>query len=225
MNEDKIQKEALRSLIDNSVMLAKDRLHGSEAFVVSGVLQGKSLIEIGGELGLTSERVRQISHEAMPKFLSQLDYSDLREENNELRKMNDLLQKEVDSLRERVSVLGVARKIEGTPFTLELAKFGFPVRLVNILYKVGCKNLADLVRLDATTLINRHKLSKSTMQNIERVLESIGLRLGMNLDSMSDDDFSSLVARLTKQTGYNPQTMQKIVKDNYERIKGKNSNE
>lgn len=199
-----IQDRALRSLIDNSVLLAKDTLHDYEADVVSGLLQGKSCIEIANELNLTRERVRQISVKAMPKFLSHLDYSGVREENNELRKKADELQKEVDSLRERVSVLGVARKIEGTPFTLKLAKFGFPVRLVNILFKIRCKNLADLVRMDATTLINRHKLSKSTMQNIERVLESIGLRLGMNLDSMSDEDFSSLVARLMSQRGQTP---------------------
>ena len=197
-----VQEKALRALIDNSLLMAKDTLHDYEAIVVAGALQGKTLTEIAGELKLTGERVRQILAKAMPKLMSKLDYSEWREENNELRKKSEELQKEVDSLRQRVSELGVCRKIEGTPLALDISKFGFSVRLVNILHKLGCNNLADLLKLDFSSLTHYHKLSRSTVQKIEQVLESIGLRLGMNLNSMSDDDFNNLVSMLSKLTGY-----------------------
>jgi len=201
-----IQDRALRSLIDNSVLLAKDTLHDYEADVVSGLLQGKSSIEIAKELDLTREKVRQISLKAMPKFLSHLDYSEVREENNELRKKADELQKEVDSLKQTNSVLGIARKIEGTPLSLELKKYGFSVRTLNKLDSIGCKNLVDVIKLDSITLLNKKNFGKGTIKAIENKLESIGLRLGMNLDSMSDEDFSDIVSRLTKLTGYKPRT-------------------
>ena len=197
-----VQGKALRALIDNSVLMAKDTLHDYEAIVVAGALQGKTLTEIAGELKLTGERVRQILAKAMPKLLSKLDYSEWREENNTLRKKSEELQKEVDYLRQMVSELGVCRKIEGTPLALDISKFGFSVRLVNILHKLGCNNLADLLKLDFSSLTHYHKLSRGTMQKIEQVLESIGLRLGMNLNSMSDDDFNNLVAMLANLTGY-----------------------
>ena len=205
-NMQNIQDRALRSLIDNSVLLAKDTLHDYEADVVSGLLQGKSSIEIAKELDLTREKVRQISLKAMPKFLSHLDYSEVREENNELRKKADELQKEVDSLKHRLLGLEVGRKIEGTPLALDLTAYGFPTRLVNTLHTAGCNNLADLLKQDASALINYKNVGKCTIQDIERILENIGLRLGMNLNNMSDEDFNSLVSMLTKLTGYKPQT-------------------
>ena len=205
-----IQDRALRSLIDNSVLLAKDTLHDYEADVVSGLLQGKSCIEIANELNLTRERVRQISLKAIPKFLSHLDYSEVREENNELRKKADELQKEVDSLKQTNSVLRIARKIEGTPLSLELKRYGFSVRTLNNLDSIGCKNLADIIKMDSITLLNKKNFGKGTIKAIENKLESIGLRLGMNLDSMSDEDFSDLVSRLTKLTGYKPRTPDSI---------------
>ena len=205
-NKQNIQDRALRSLIDNSVLLAKDTLHDYEADVVSGLLQGKSSIEIAKELDLTRERVRQISLKAIPKFLSHLDYSEVREENNELRKKADELQKEVDSLKQTNSVLGIARKIEGTPLSLELKKYGFSVRTLNKLDSIGCKNLADIIKMDSITLLNKKNFGKATIKAIENKLESMGLRLGMNLDSMSDEDFSDIVSRLTELTGYKPRT-------------------
>lgn len=205
-NKQNIQDRALRSLIDNSVLLAKDTLHNYEADVVSGLLQGKSSIEIAKELDLTRERVRQISLKAIPKFLSHLDYSEVREENNELRKKADDLQKEVDSLKQTNSVLWTAHKIEGTPLSLELKKYGFSVRTLNKLDSIGCKNLADIIKMDSLTLLNKKKFGNGTIKTIENKLESIGLRLGMNLDSMSDEDFSDIVSRLTELTGYKPRT-------------------
>jgi chromosome segregation ATPase len=40
------------------------------------------------------------------------------------------------------------------------------------------------------------------VKKIERTLEDIGLRLGMNLNCMSDEDFNNLVSMLTNLTGY-----------------------
>ncbi len=119
-----------------------------------------------------------------------------------LTQKSDILQEEVNYLRLRLSELEVSRRIEGTPLALDLTKFGFSPRYVNILHKKGCNNLADLLKLDAPTLMNNHKVSRGTIQNIERTLEDIGLRLGMNLNNMSDDDFNSLVSTLTNLTGY-----------------------
>lgn len=161
-----VQEKVLRRLIDNSVLLAKDTLRDYEAIVVTGILQGKTLMEIAEELKLTRERARQILERAMPKFLLNLNYSELREENNALRKECDELQKEVDSLSQRVSEREVNRKIEGTPLALDLTKLGFSVRYINILHKIGCKNIADLLKTDASTLLNVHRLSRSTIKHI-----------------------------------------------------------
>ena len=119
-----------------------------------------------------------------------------------LTQKSDELQEEVNYLRQRLSELEVSRKIEGTPLALDLTKFGFSPRYVNLLHKKGCNNLADLLKLDAPTLIDDHKLGRSIVKKIERTLEAIGLRLGMNLNCMSDEDFNNLVSMLTNLTGY-----------------------
>ena len=119
-----------------------------------------------------------------------------------LTQKSDILQEEVNYLRQRLSELEVSRKIEGTPLALDLTKFGFSPRYVNLLHKKGCNNLADLLKLDAPTLIDDHKLGRSIVKKIERTLEDIGLRLGMNLNCMSDEDFNNLVSMLANLTGY-----------------------
>lgn len=91
-----------------------------------------------------------------------------------LTQKSDILQEEVNYLRQRLSELEVSRKIEGTPLALDLTKFGFSPRYVNLLHKKGCNNLADLLKLDAPTLIDDHKLGRSIVKKIERTLEDIG---------------------------------------------------
>ena len=126
--------------------------------------------------------------------------AELREENEMIRSKTDNLTEEVENLREQVKELTTTRKIQNTPFEMDVTRLGLNPRTLVFLDEIGCKNLADLVCLDRGLFIKSRKAGAKTLMLVERKLEGMGLRLGMNLRNMSERDFNNHVALLTKLT-------------------------
>ena len=124
--------------------------------------------------------------------------AELREENEMLRSKTDNLTEQVENLREKVKELTTTRKIQNTPFEMDVTRLGF-------LDEIGCKNLADLVCLNRGVFIKSRKAGVNTLMQVERKLEGMGLRLGMDLKNMSVSDFNNhvvLLAKLTESTDH-----------------------
>ena len=74
--------------------------------------------------------------------------AELREENEMLRSKTDNLTEQVENLREKVNELTTTRKIQNTPFEMDVTRLGLNPRTLLFLDEIGCKNLADLVCLN-----------------------------------------------------------------------------
>ena len=131
--------------------------------------------------------------------------AELREENEMLRSKTDNLTEQVENLREKVKELTTTRKIQNTPFEMDVTRLGLNPRTLLFLDEIGCKNLADLVCLNRGVFIRSRKAGVNTLMQVERKLEGMGLRLGMDLKNMSVSDFNNhvvLLAKLTESTDH-----------------------
>ena len=131
--------------------------------------------------------------------------AELREENEMLRSKTDNLTEQVENLREKVKELTTTRKIQNTPFEMDVTRLGLNPRTLLFLDEIGCKNLADLVCLNRGVFIKSRKAGVNTLKQVERKLEGMGLRLGMDLKNMSVSDFNNhvvLLAKLTESTDH-----------------------
>lgn len=197
-----IQKQLLRSLIDKSVNIANDIFDNEERAIITGYLQGKSTRQLASELNLDYDQIYYRTKKSLPVLLSRLDYTNLRDENRQLNEKLSSLQEEIATLREKDKSENISRKIKGTPFVLGLSRFDFPVRIANILSNMGCKNLADVLKLDLDYCFRRRKISIKAIHQLESCLAELGLYSGMDLDALSDSDFDAIVEKLKQKTIY-----------------------
>ena len=210
------QKKILRSVVDNSICIAKDIFDDKDNAIVTGYLQGKTTSEIASELNVSVYKVVKRANKSVPILLSRLDYNALRDENRQLKKQVHKMQKEIEQhckqehemqneieqLREIVNSINFTRKIQGTPFVLGLSNFEFPVRLNNALVNLGCKNLADVVMLDIDDNFRQRKISPNSIRQLNSFLAGLGLYPGMDLNVMSDSDFDALVEKLMNKISF-----------------------
>jgi hypothetical protein len=190
-----IRDRMLRSIIDQTIAIANDKLDKKDAEMVSSLLYGKSSLEIAKEMGYNDLYVRNHLHKAIPIIIDSLDYSALREENQRLLEENRELSEELNQIRERKQP-SMLRNIRNTPFEVRIEKMDFSVRVINGLSELDCFTLADLVTTDELSLMKSRRMGGGSVNEIKSKLESLGLRLGMNLNRMSDGDFAKLVERL-----------------------------
>ena len=92
------------------------------------------------------------------------------------------------------------RDFLSTPFNTDISKLGLTINSQIGLSELGCKNLGDLVQLDAMTVRRTRKLGPTVAFRIEEQLKTMGLHFGMDLIHMSDEDFDDLVHRLQKMS-------------------------
>jgi hypothetical protein len=196
------QKQFLRNVIDNCADIANDIIDEVDKTIITGYLQGKSNKQIASELNMSGNLTHHRVQKAIDIFLTRLDYSSLREENKQLNAKLESLQEEIVPLRDKVESMNITRRILGTPFALNIVRLGFPVRITNTLADLGCRNLADVVRLDLDSLHRNRKIGLTSMRKLDALLVDMGLYSGMDLNVMSDEDFSVLVDKLKQTTSY-----------------------
>lgn len=149
------------------------------ARIMHRFLLGDKLGVIAQELGVTTERVRQIVVLCMRKLCLALD-----EENNKLSEY-DRLKEENDALKAKVAILeGADTKDElelVAPAILlqPLVDFNLPIRCMNVLYSNKIKTVGELVRLDRERVMMLRNLGRKSLSELDDLLEKLGLEWGM----------------------------------------------
>ena len=195
-----VQKKFIHHVLESMLVIAKEKLSDKELMIASGLLEGKTMPEMGAEMGYTGERIRQFWQEIEPVLLEQIDFPAIREENQMLRNENAQLKEENEKLTAKIHELQRPRDFLSTPFNTDISKLGLTINSQIGLSELGCKNLGDLVQLDAMTVRRTRKLGPTVAFRIEEQLKTMGLHFGMDLIHMSDKDFDDLVHRLQKMS-------------------------
>ena len=94
------QKKILRSVVDNSICIAKDIFDDKDNAIVTGYLQGKTTSEIASELNVSMYKVVKRANKSVPILLSRLDYNALRDDILTTDHIMELVQNQYDELVE-----------------------------------------------------------------------------------------------------------------------------
>ena len=119
-------------------------------------------------------------------------------ENLALHNENARLRREIELLKAELTEDEHSRTLYSTPFATDISELGFTHRIVVALSELGCKTLGDVVQCDAMTIQMYRKLGRSALLSIQSRLRDMGLKLGMDLKNMSDEEFNAHVERLKK---------------------------
>ena len=209
-NEYNLQKRFLQKVFDCLITKARNYLSPKETRIAIELRRGDSTAEIGKKISRTSESVRHSWYKIEPILLEKFDNPTLQDENMVLREEiqtltkdkqslsdenNELIQK-IDELEKELIKNSKHRALLSTPFGTDINSLGFSVRVTNGLMAINCKTLGDLVQFDLLTLTKAPKLGLRSVRDIEETLHNLGLRLGMDLVRMTDEEFDAHVERL-----------------------------
>lgn len=161
-----------------------DVLSDREKMVLCDIINGYTLEDVGEELGLTRERIRQIFNKALRRFSTALrSYKKLLNEHIELRGEVLRLKAEANAKDREIYLLRKKLNIEEqTPeeakkkvlFT-KITELGLSVRAMNCLKAADIMTLNELIKTKKTTLLKFRNFGKKTMQEIDKLVKSYGL--------------------------------------------------
>jgi hypothetical protein len=175
-------------LSDNSIIQAlKDissPLTQQETLIIENryFKKRKTLKELGTQLGLTRERIRQIEIRAINKLSHPFRVKLLQKKIREaiFRRETDLksplskkiteLQKELDELKKKVNIKKPLEEIDKPLSEIELS-----FRVVNCLSKTNIKTLRELANRTEAQMLNIRSLGKKTLFDLREILNSFGL--------------------------------------------------
>lgn len=158
-------------------------------FIIQRVVEGEDVRSIAHELGLTSERVRQILEKELRMIRQNATpFYTLREENEKLRARIATLELNAKNL----ASLPVERTVEGVPdsiLTKKLVDCNLSVRALNCLHSyhevvdgkfVDCpiETVGELTRIHKTDLLKMRNCGWKTLTEIDDLLEDLGLEWG-----------------------------------------------
>ena len=157
--------------------------------IIQRVVEGEDVRSIAHELGLTSERVRQILEKELRMIRQNATpFYTLREENDKLRARIATLELNAKNL----ASLPVERTVEGVPdsiLTKKLVDCNLSVRALNCLHSyhevvdgklVDCpiETVGELTRIHKTDLLKMRNCGRKTLTEIDDLLEDLGLEWG-----------------------------------------------
>lgn len=180
------------------ISLSEGYLKDRESGILTEIVKGVKLEDIGNAFGLTRERVMQIATKAANKLASIEDLKQIRdenktlkEENNRLSKDNNLLKKYITDQRITIDAYENSDKLHSTIFEKRLIDLNLTVRTQNGLKSLNCDTLGDVVKLDISMLMKARNFGKKSLTEIDEFIKRLGLYWGMNPEKMSVEELEA----------------------------------
>lgn len=180
------------------ISLSEGYLKDRESGILTEIVKGVKLEDIGNAFGLTRERVMQIATKAANKLASIEDLKQIRdenktlkEENNRLSKDNNLLKKYITDQRITIDAYENSDKLHSTIFEKRLIDLNLTVRTQNGLKSLNCDTLGDVVKLDISMLMKARNFGKKSLTEIDEFIKRLGLHWGMNPEKMSVEELEA----------------------------------
>jgi excisionase family DNA binding protein len=191
-------KEVFRMNQLTLISLSEGYLKDRESGILTEIIKGVKLEDIGNAFGLTRERVMQIATKAANKLASIEDLKQIRdenktlkEENNRLSKENNLLKKYITDQRITIDAYENSDKLHSTIFEKRLIDLNLTVRTQNGLKSLNCDTLGDVVKLDMSMLLKARNFGKKSLTEIDEFIKRLGLHWGMNPEKMSVEELEA----------------------------------
>ena len=191
-------KEIFRRNQLTLISLSEGYLKDRESGILTEIIKGVKLEDIGNAFGLTRERVMQIATKAANKLASIEDLKQIRdenktlkEENNRLSKENNLLKKYITDQRITIDAYENSDKLHSTIFEKRLIDLNLTVRTQNGLKSLNCDTLGDVVKLDISMLMKARNFGKKSLTEIDEFIKRLGLHWGMNPEKMSVEELEA----------------------------------
>lgn len=191
-------KEVFRMNQLTLISLSEGYLKDRESGILTEIIKGVKLEDIGNTFGLTRERVMQIATKAANKLASIEDLKQIRdenktlkEENNRLSKENNLLKKYITDQRITIDAYENSDKLHSTIFEKRLIDLNLTVRTQNGLKSLNCDTLGDVVKLDISMLMKARNFGKKSLTEIDEFIKRLGLHWGMNPEKMSVEELEA----------------------------------
>lgn len=148
---------------------------------------GMSLEEVGKELGVTRERIRQVEARAIRKLKHQyykgtircVPESELREAQGEAdhyKEQAEYLQAELDKIRNITPEQRTEAEKKGTFLETSIDELDLSVRSYKCCKRAGINTLGDLCGKTYTEMQKVRNLGKKSLQEIENKMNEYGLR-------------------------------------------------
>ena len=183
----RLDSQIVRVFLKSSIShLGLHSVTDRERQVVEDICDGYSLEQIGENMGLTRERIRQIFEKSMRKLCIASDsYPTLLDKYLNAEKKISILQTENMHLRKEISWLSKEKlKIDdiclrNPILSQQVQDMEISVRAQNGLFYNGIKTVYDLIQYAPSDLRKHRLLGKKCMMEIEEYLKAHGLALGM----------------------------------------------
>lgn len=187
--ESTIRKEFYLSIIDmlGDEQVLKDR----EQKILYEIMNGSTLMEISKYYGLTNERIRQISYEAIRKAAHLINLRDLETENQELKKEVTALKNNIVTLQKHISELEKYLNIEeekGFDYNLykllvtPINSYNISVRSMNAITSHNIKTIGDLAKVKLSDVEQYRNIGKKSIKELKELLDNVGLYFGYDVD-------------------------------------------
>ena len=199
-----------RLIIASAIGLDQDILSDRECKVLKAFALNQSANELAQNMGVTSERVRQIASKAMYKLedgfnlIKILDKQKLLEQQvGEYNKRLEKLGEKASSYESRQDIaqsyLMIKRYERECSPTVKLLKkrvedLHLSTRTKQVLLALGFKTLEDIVKKDKASLVNGHRFGKC-IEELDSYITKIGLSFAMDVDSIIVTDIQEWMDR------------------------------
>lgn len=158
-------------------------LNCREAFILRRVIDGASMQQIGEELGLSRERIRQLVMRVARK-IGEIPsvYVEMRSENERLQKrctkQHSLIRKLFRYRHNPQVIETTTDNKDKQAMSIMLVECNLSVRALNCLKSQKIQTVYDLCQITRNDLLKLHFMGKRTVREIEDFLEELSTRTG-----------------------------------------------
>lgn len=188
-----------------------DVLKERERTILTMLLEGKDVVDVAEEYGLTRSRIMQIASHAVRKLATVKTFSELRKECKQLVFENKNFPIVVQSFKNRIKALERLNDIEDAPvseydyllgdkggtFTAlmdtKVIDLNITVRSLNCLKAADIETLGDLIKYNKTDLLKFRNFGKKSMTELDDLLDSMNLHFGMDVDAIIAADTDKMM--------------------------------
>ncbi len=188
-----------------------DVLKEREKSILAMLLEGKNVLDVAEDYGLTRSRIMQIASHAVRKLATVKTFSELRKEYKQLAFENANFPVVIQSLKKRIKELERLNNMETVPvseydyllgdkggtFTAlmntKVIDLNITVRSLHCLKAADIETLGDLVKYNKTALLKFRNFGKKSMSEIDDLLNSMNLHFGMDIDAIIAADTEKMM--------------------------------
>ena len=161
--------------------IAEDYIKPREKDILCRIIKGDNLQDIACTYGLKKITIYQIAAEAANRLV---ELEELCKQNVSLKKENDRLTKEYHEMEERLQEYEYKNKLSLTVFEKPLDDYKFTIRTLKRFKRIGCLTVGDLVKMNRKEVAKNYYLGMRPFVEADNFIKKLGLRWGMDLDSM-----------------------------------------